>query len=57
MSDAAGVAVLIGRLLFVYWFVAVTRLGHFKNDQMMRGFASCLGSRSRPSPGGSPDCG
>jgi putative oxidoreductase len=39
MSDAAGVAGLIGRLLFVYWFVVVTAPGHFKNDKMLRGFA------------------
>jgi uncharacterized membrane protein YphA (DoxX/SURF4 family) len=43
MSDSAGVVVLIGRLLFVYWFVAVTGLGHFKNDKMMRGFAKQSG--------------
>ena len=43
MSDAAGVVVLIGRVVFAFWFVAVTGLGHFKRDQMMRGFAEQAG--------------
>jgi uncharacterized membrane protein YphA (DoxX/SURF4 family) len=43
MSDAAGIVTLIGRILFVYWFVAVTGLGHFKNDQMIRGYAKQAG--------------
>jgi hypothetical protein len=56
MSDAAGVVVLIGRILFAYFFGAVAGVGHFKRDQMMRGYAQ-QGSRSRPSLGGSPGCG
>lgn len=43
MSDAAGVLVLIGRISFVYWFAAVTGVGHFKRDQMMRGYAQQAG--------------
>jgi putative oxidoreductase len=43
MSDQAGVVVLIGRVLFAYWFVAVTGVGHFKKDQMMRGYAQQAG--------------
>ena len=52
MSDAAGVVVLIGRIMFAYWFIAVTGVGHFKNDRMMRGFAQQAGFPSRPSPAG-----
>jgi putative oxidoreductase len=43
MNDAAGVVVLLGRILFAYWFIAVTGVGHFKNDRMMRGFAQQAG--------------
>ncbi|MEA2520413.1 MAG: putative oxidoreductase [Actinomycetota bacterium] len=38
MSGGTGVAVLIGRLLFAYFFV-VAGIGHFKKDQQMRGYA------------------
>jgi uncharacterized membrane protein YphA (DoxX/SURF4 family) len=43
MSDAAGVLVLIGRILFAYFFGAVAGVGHFKRDQMMRGYAKQMG--------------
>lgn len=43
MSDSAGVAALIGRIFFAYWFVAVTGVGHFKRDQMMRDYARQAG--------------
>jgi uncharacterized membrane protein YphA (DoxX/SURF4 family) len=43
MSDAAGVMVLIGRLVFAYYFGAVAGIGHFKKDQMMRGYAQQAG--------------
>jgi putative oxidoreductase len=43
VSDAAGVVVLIGRLLFAYFFGAVAGVGHFKRDQMMRGAAKQVG--------------
>ncbi len=43
MSDAAGVVVLIGRILFAYFFGAVAGVGHFKRDQMMRGYAQQAG--------------
>ena len=43
MSDAAGVVVLIGRVLFAYFFGAVAGVGHFKRDQMMRGYAQQAG--------------
>jgi uncharacterized membrane protein YphA (DoxX/SURF4 family) len=43
MSDAAGVVVLIGRILFAFYFGAVAGLGHFKRDQMMRGYAKQVG--------------
>ena len=43
MSDAAGVAVLIGRLVFAYYFGVVAGVGHFKKDQMMRGYAKQAG--------------
>src|SRR6059036_3952209 len=39
MSDAAGVVVLIGRILFAYFFGVVAGVGHFRRDQMMRGYA------------------
>jgi putative oxidoreductase len=39
VSDAAGVAVLMGRWVFAYYFGVVAGIGHFKKDQMMRGFA------------------
>jgi putative oxidoreductase len=43
MSDAAGAVVLIGRLLFGFYFGAVAGVGHFKRDKMMRGFAATVG--------------
>ncbi len=43
MSTAAGVVVLIGRILFAYFFGAVSGVGHFKRDQMMRGYAQQAG--------------
>jgi putative oxidoreductase len=43
MSDAAGVVVLIGRILFAFFFVAVAGVGHFKRDQAMRGYAQQAG--------------
>lgn len=43
MSDAAGVAVLIGRLVFAYYFGVVAGIGHFKKDQMMKGYAQQAG--------------
>ena len=43
MSDAAGVVVLIGRLVFAYYFGVVAGIGHFKKDQMMRGYAQQAG--------------
>ena len=43
MSDAAGVVVLIGRLLFAYFFGVVAGVGHLKRDQMMRGYAKQVG--------------
>jgi uncharacterized membrane protein YphA (DoxX/SURF4 family) len=43
VSDAAGVAVLIGRLVFAYYFGVVAGVGHFKKDQMMRGYAKQVG--------------
>jgi putative oxidoreductase len=43
MSDGAGVAVLIGRLVFAYFFGVVAGIGHFKKDQMMRGYAQQAG--------------
>jgi putative oxidoreductase len=43
MSDAAGVVVLIGRILFAFFFGAVAGVGHFKRDQMMRGYAQQAG--------------
>jgi len=43
VSDAAGVAVLIGRLVFAYYFGVVAGIGHFKKDQMMRGYAQQAG--------------
>ncbi|MEA2550886.1 MAG: putative oxidoreductase [Actinomycetota bacterium] len=39
MSGGTGVAVLIGRLLFAYFFGVVAGIGHFKKDQQMRGYA------------------
>lgn len=38
MSDAVGVMVLIGRILFAYFFV-VAGIGHFKKDELMKGYA------------------
>jgi putative oxidoreductase len=43
MSDAAGVMVLIGRIVFAYFFGVVAGVGHFKRDQMMRGYAKQAG--------------
>jgi putative oxidoreductase len=43
VSDAAGVVVLIGRILFAFYFGAVAGVGHFKRDQMMRGYAQQAG--------------
>jgi putative oxidoreductase len=43
MSDEAGVVVLIGRILFAFFFGAVAGVGHFKRDQMMRGYAQQAG--------------
>ena len=43
MSEAAGVVVLIGRIAFAFFFGAVAGVGHFKRDQMMRGFAEQAG--------------
>jgi putative oxidoreductase len=43
VSDAAGVVVLIGRILFAYFFGAVAGVGHIKRDQMMRGYAQQAG--------------
>jgi putative oxidoreductase len=43
MSDAAGVVVLIGRILFAFFFGAVAGVGHLKRDQMMRGYAKQVG--------------
>ena len=39
MSDAAGIVVLIGRVLFAYFFGVVAGIGHFQKDQQMRGYA------------------
>lgn len=39
VSDAAGVLVLIGRILFAYFFGVVAGIGHFKKDQLMKGYA------------------
>ena len=57
MSDAAGLVTLIGRLVFAYYFGVVAGIGHLKKDPMMRGTLGRLGSRSRRSRGGLPDCG
>jgi putative oxidoreductase len=43
VSDAAGAVVLIGRLMFAYYFGAVAGVSHFKRDKMMRGFAATVG--------------
>jgi putative oxidoreductase len=43
MSEAAGVVVLIGRILFAYFFGAVAGVGHVKRDQTMRGYAQQAG--------------
>jgi len=43
VSDAAGVVVLIGRLVFAYFFGVVAGVGHFKRDQVMRGYAKQAG--------------
>jgi putative oxidoreductase len=43
VSDAAGVTVLIGRLVFAFYFGAVAGVGHFKRDEMMRGYARQAG--------------
>jgi len=43
VSDAAGVVVLIGRLMFAFYFGAVAGVGHLKRDKMMRGFAAKVG--------------
>jgi putative oxidoreductase len=43
MSDGTGVAVLIGRLVFAYYFGVVAGVGHFKRDKMMRGYAQQAG--------------
>jgi putative oxidoreductase len=43
VGDVAGVAVLIGRLVFAYFFGVVAGVGHFKRDQMMRGYAKTVG--------------
>jgi putative oxidoreductase len=43
MSDGAGVVVLIGRLILAYFFGVVAGVGHFKRDQMMRGYAKQVG--------------
>jgi uncharacterized membrane protein YphA (DoxX/SURF4 family) len=43
MSDAAGVAVLIGRLVFAFYFGVMAGIGHFKKDQMMKGYAQQAG--------------
>jgi putative oxidoreductase len=43
MSEAAGAVVLIGRILFAYFFGAVAGVGHFKRDRMMKGFAQQAG--------------
>jgi putative oxidoreductase len=43
VSDGAGVAVLIGRLVFAYYFGAVAGIGHLKRDRMMRGYAQQAG--------------
>ena len=43
MSEAAGAVVLIGRILFAFFFGAVAGVGHFKRDQMMRGYAAQAG--------------
>jgi putative oxidoreductase len=43
VSGAAGIVALIGRLVFAYYFGAVAGIGHFKRDQMMRGYAQQAG--------------
>jgi putative oxidoreductase len=43
MSDAAGLVTLIGRLVLAYYFGVVAGVGHFKKDQMMRGYARQAG--------------
>jgi uncharacterized membrane protein YphA (DoxX/SURF4 family) len=43
MSTAAGIVVLIGRLMFAYFFGVVVGVGHFKRDAMMKGFAKQIG--------------
>jgi putative oxidoreductase len=43
VSDATGVVVLIGRIVFAYYFGAVAGVGHFKRDELMRGFARQAG--------------
>jgi uncharacterized membrane protein YphA (DoxX/SURF4 family) len=43
VSDAAGVVILIGRILFAFYFGAVAGVGHFKRDRMMRGYARQAG--------------
>jgi putative oxidoreductase len=43
VSDAAGAAALIGRLVFSYYFGVVAGVGHFKRDKMMRGYAQQAG--------------
>jgi uncharacterized membrane protein YphA (DoxX/SURF4 family) len=35
--------VLIGRIVFAYYFGAVAGVGHFKRDQLMRGYAKQAG--------------
>lgn len=43
MSVEAGAIVLLGRILFVVFFGAVAGIGHIRQAEMMRGYASSQG--------------
>jgi hypothetical protein len=49
MSEAAGVVVLIGRILFAYFFGAAAGVGHIRRDQVMKRVATQAGSPWDPS--------
>lgn len=58
MSDAAGLVVLAGRIIFAFFFGFVAGWGaHVKMSSMMEGFAKQTNFPSRRSQDGPRDCG
>ena len=57
LSDAAGLIVLAGRLLFATFFAWIAGMGHIRRSEIMKDYARSAGFRCRLSRDGLSGCG